>query len=69
MSIINRFPSGGGGSTPAAVSRSDVNFYDYDGTLLFCIHSRASKCPCRASHCTNAYRANLPRMELYSCGS
>jgi hypothetical protein len=26
---------GGGGGTSVAVSKSDVNFYDYDGTLLF----------------------------------
>ena len=33
MSIINRFPSGGG--APVSVAPKDVNFYDYDGTLLF----------------------------------
>ena len=26
---------GGGGNNPAAISENDVNFYDYDGTLLY----------------------------------
>ena len=33
-SEIASISTGGGGSTGGAVSKSDVNFYDYDGTLL-----------------------------------
>jgi hypothetical protein len=32
--IIVSVPTGGGGTTPPVVESKDVNFYDYDGTLL-----------------------------------
>ena len=34
VSAVQAIQAGGGGTIPAALSK-DVNFYDYDGTLLY----------------------------------